>query len=373
MTRLLVLTLVAALVAGCSHGGPADLPLPAGTAAGDDPYRVTVVFDDATSLAPKGSCRANDVPVGHVESVELGKDLKPRIVCLVNAAVTLPANATAQLSETGLLGERYVALGPPTGEKPRGRLPAGAVLRADGNQVDPNIEQVLGALSTVLNGGSLERVQTIARELNTALDGREGTTRAVLRRFGTLARDLNAHRGDITKALDSLDTLSSKIAKQRKAIGSAVEEIPAGLAVLNRQRPRLTTLLARLSHLSRVATPLIKRSKADVVADLHLLRPILRDLTKSGDDLTEALGLLLSYPFGSNSLAANRGDYFGLDATMNLSLDTINELLGDQAAATATQGQTDAAPPGLPLSELPDLPLQPPALDLGGLLSGGGR
>lgn len=376
MKTLTAVTAIAALLTACSYNGPTDLPLPAGTVAGDDPYPVTIVLTDATNLVPKGFCRVNDAPIGIIESVTLDRDLKARVVCQVNRSVTLPANATGRVSETSLLGERYVALGPPPGVRPTGRLRPGAVLAESGNHVDPTVEQVLGALSTVLNGGSLEKIRTISREFNVALSGRAERTRSLLAELGTLVHGLNEHRSDITAALKSLDSLSGTLAKQRGIIASAIESVPDGLAVLERQRPRLVRLLNETARPSSVATPLIKRSKADTVANLTLLRPILANLAESGSDLTKSLRMLSTYPFGSHALAAIKGDYVGIDATFNLSLDSLNALLGGLLgekpvhAARSAENGNPAEQPGLPaLEEV--LPSEP-APSLGELLLGGG-
>lgn len=369
LTAAIAVTL---LLTGCRYEGPTSLPLPGGTSTGDDPHRVTAVFDDATNLARKGSCRANDAPIGTIESVSLDSDLKARVVCLVNRETRLPGNTVATLSETSLLGERFVALGPPAGEEPAGTLPADAVIGHSGNQVDANVEQVLGALSGVLNGGSLARVRTITRELNAALSGRETDVRAVLGDLATLTGTLNERRDDITSALDSLDRLTGTLARQDKTIGAAIDAIPDGLAVLNRQRQKLVKLLTRLSRLSDVATPVIEQSRSDTVANLKLLRPILAELDKAGADLNESLKILTSYPFPSNTLAALRGDYVGLDATVNLSLDTVNKLLESQLKQPPPAegpGADETPAPELPV---PDIGLPDgPTLDLGDLLTGG--
>lgn len=365
------------LLVSCRYEGPSSLPLPAGTSAGSDPYRVTVVFDDATNLARKGSCRANDVPVGTIESITLDAELRARVVCLVNRETGLPANAVGTLSETSLLGERFVALGPPLGDEPKGKLRPGSVIEHSGNHINPNVEQVLGALSAVLNGGSLARIQTITRELNEALSGREPEVRAVLGQLATLTGHLNQNRGDITRALDSLDTVTGTLARQKKVLGAAIDAVPDGLEVLNRQRPKLITLLDRLSRLSDVATPVIEQSRRDTVADLELLRPILAELDKAGGDLAEALGILLSYPFPSKALSAMQGDFFGLNATFNLSLDSVNALLAGQLEPQRSplgggSGRPAEELPGLPGLDTPQLRSpDAPALDLGDLLTGG--
>ena len=92
----------------------------------------------------------------------------------VNGAVVLPANATARLRQTSLLGEKFVELMPSPTDPPQGRLAAGAVIPADRTDVGAQVEEVLGALSLLLNGGGVEKVQTIARELNAATHGQRG-------------------------------------------------------------------------------------------------------------------------------------------------------------------------------------------------------
>lgn len=364
------------LLAGCGYAGPASLPLPEGASVGADPYRVTVVFDDVGNLAPKGSCRTNDVPVGLVESIELGDDLRPRVVCLLNSSVTLPANTVARLSETGLLGERFVALGPPRGQPPCGELKPGAVLDSGGNQADAGVEQVLGALSAVLNGGSIERIQTINEELNTALSGREPRVRGLLEELASVTTTLNRHRGDISRALDLLDRLSGTLAERHEAVGSAIDAVPEGLRVLNRQQDQLVRLLRRTAHLSEVATPLIERSRRDTVDTLELLRPVLSELSKAGGQLTDALRFLSTFPFPENAVRAMKGDYFGLYLTVNVNMDSLSHLLGrtgQSGSEPPAEGQrpapTPRQPPLVELPELPPAPRTPP--DLGDLLPGG--
>lgn len=375
---------------GCAYKGPESLPLP-GAVDGPDTYRVTVVFDDATKLVTKGTCRSNDTVVGSVESITLDSDLKARVVCLVKDSVQLPGNAVGQLRQTALLGERYVALDPPRGESPTGRLSAGAVLPENTTHTDPDTEQVLGALSAVLNGGSLGRIADISTELNAALSGRTASVRRVLHRLGRFTAELNTHRDDITAALDSLDRLSATVSKQSRVLGSALDAVPDGLRVLDNQRPKLTATLGALTELSAVAVPLIQRSKASTVANLRHLQPILFELSKNGHEIVDSLEMSTSFPFGSNSPSTFKGDYGGFFLTLQLNMDTINQLLAENVStpqasdSTGTRGSGEEPQlPGLPQLPLldglgtiegavPGEPDQAPALDLGDLLLGGAR
>ena len=89
----------------------------------------------------------------------------------VNDSVHLPGNARAEVAQTSLLGEKYVALMGPLGIKGHGRLHDGSVITSTSSA--PDTEEVLGALSLLLNQGGLAQIRVIAKELNGALRGNE--------------------------------------------------------------------------------------------------------------------------------------------------------------------------------------------------------
>ena len=79
------------------------------------------------------------------------------------------------------------------------------------------MEEVLGALSLVLNGGGLQQIQTITREVNKALTGRESNTRDLLNQMKTFATGLNAQKSDIITALEKVDHLAKTISANESA------------------------------------------------------------------------------------------------------------------------------------------------------------
>ena len=361
--RPIVLALTLVALSGCSYRGAGSLPLP-GAVTGSDTYTVTVTFSDATNLVPKETCRTNDVAVGSVESVTLDHRLRARVVCRIKNGVHLPGNVAATLRETSLLGERFVGLDVPEGARPRGVLRPGAVVPAGASRVDPDTEVVLGALSQVLNGGSLGSIATISHELIAALDGRAGTARRAAERLATTLKSFDDNRQNILDLLHQLDRFSATVNRQRSVIAGALDELPRGLAVLDRQRPRLTRALARLDRLSATVVPLIRRSRVDMVADLRHLRPVLARLADAGDELALSLERLASFPFNANTLYTIKGDYSGAYVQANMDLDSVNRLVADILGQRPGQG-APAASSGSP--SLPGLPGTPGGPGLPGL------
>ena len=324
-TRVAALMVVALFaLTGCGLQSLQDLPLPGGAALGPEPYVVTAQFTNVVDLVPNNSVRVNDVPVGVVREVTLAPDgWTAQVVVEVNGAVVLPANATARLRQTSLLGEKFVELLPSPTDPPQGRLAAGAVIPADRTDVGAQVEEVLGALSLLLNGGGVEKVQTIARELNAATTGNEAQLRSLLQNLDQFVGTLDRQKADIVRAIDSLERLSRTLVDQRARIANVIDNLGPGLDVLNQQRGLLVGTLQSLNRLSDVGTDVIRRSQANTVADLRALQPILRNLVEAGDALPGSLQILLTIPFADNSLNVIKGDFANIDVSLQINLQNL--------------------------------------------------
>lgn len=339
-------TSVALLASGC--GGLYGVTLPGGADVGSNPVKVTVEFADALDLVPQSSVKVDNVDVGRVDSVDLGKDGWTADVAIeFNDSVQLPANATASIVQTSLLGEKYVSLAAPTSEPAQGKLADGAVITKDRTSRGAEIEEVLGALSLLVNGGGVGQLQTVLTELNKAVGGREGDIRSLLDQANTLISGLNDQRTEINRALDSLDTLNTTILTQQADLKLALDDLPAGIAVLRDQRPQLTELLRQLDRLGQVGTSVVNQSKDSLVADLQSLLPTLRSLVDAGDALPQSLQILLTYPFADSSIPVVKGGYFNLILNADLQLGSLINGLGINTGATATP-QAGTAPVPLP-------------------------
>ena len=380
--RALTVLTVAALAAGCGFGGLYEVPLPGGADVGDHPYRVTAEFADVLDLVPQAAVKVRDVAVGRVERIELAADNVTAVVrMVVNGDVRLPANAGAELRQSSLLGEKYVELRAP--QSPAGRLSDGAVIPMAATNRNPEIEEVLAALSLLLNGGGVGQLQTILHEVNLALAGNEPRLRSLLSTVDRLVSDLDARQGDIVRAIDALNRLSGSLVGQTANITTALDRLAPGLEVINQQRDSLVAMLGALDRLSAVAVETVNRGQADLVEDLRLLEPTLRKLAEAGANLPNSLQILATYPFTDYFLNALKGDYVNVDVTFDLDLSVLLENFRNAGAAPVPAPAAVPVPappaasplPPLPIP-LPPIPLQPPAPDplsalLATLLGGG--
>ena len=388
---VLVAVLAASLaLTGCGPGGFTGVynaPLPGGADLGDDPYRVSAQFRDVLDLVPQASVEVNDVPVGRVSDIRIAPDgWTAEVVMDINRDVRMPAEATAQLRQSSLLGEKYVQLDGGRSAS-QARLADGAHIPITRTNRNPQVEEVLGALSMLLNGGGIGQVQNIVHEVNAAMAGNEPEIRALNANLEHLTAELDGQRDEITRAIDGLNRLSSSLAGQRRNIATALDNLGPGLKVINEQRGQLVTMLRSVDQLSGVAVDTVNRSRRDAVANLEALSPILDKLAEAGDNLPKSLQILATYPFTDYTANAIKGDYANLDVKLDLDLSSVlDNLLSSRdrlAPPPGGPGPAGPAPPPLPLplSGVPPVPAAPPAPPvpaptpgggpLGGLIGGG--
>jgi phospholipid/cholesterol/gamma-HCH transport system substrate-binding protein len=310
-----VVSAAALALSGCGllSGGVYETPLPGGADVGSKPMRITADFEDVLDLVPQSSVKVDNVSVGRVQKITLNKDGRSaRVELVVNRSADLPAGTTARLQQTSLLGEKYVGLVRPETPVAGPRIQSGARLGLSDTSQAAQVEQVLGSLSMVLNGGGIGQFQEISRELQKVSAGRTGDVKKSLRQIETFVSDLDDRKESITSALDGLARLSTTLASDKDKIASALEGLSPGMQVLVDQRKQLVSMLRSLDRLSSVTVDTLDAAQDDIVADLKALEPILQQLAESGQDLPESLQILLTYPFPDSVLGAIKGDYLNV-------------------------------------------------------------
>ncbi|MDQ7904415.1 MCE family protein [Phytohabitans sp. ZYX-F-186] len=341
MKRLTPAALALVLLAGgCGLPDLADLPLPGGAPSGPS-YRVTAEFADVLDLVERAAVKVDDVTVGTVEEISLhGWTAKVRL--RIDRDVRLPANATAAVRQTSLLGEKFVAVSAPATEAARGTLADGATIPLVRTKRGAEVEEVLVALGLLLNGGGLAQLKTINEELGTALDGREAEAKDALRQLDAFVGGLDEQKADLVRAIEALDRLTGRLNRQKAVIGGALDALGPGITVLAEQREQLTAALNALGELGKVGSRVVRASKDDTVASLRALQPILDQLAEAGDALPKSLDFMLSYPFPPNVTGAIVGDFVNLSITADLDAATI---LANLVAAAPRAPRAPSAPP----------------------------
>jgi phospholipid/cholesterol/gamma-HCH transport system substrate-binding protein len=330
---------------GCAFQGVNSLPLPGAVGRGNDAAVYHIEVANIGTLESNSPVLINDVVVGSVGKmtlngwhVNLDVSLKPDVI--------VPANAVAIVGQTSLLGSMHVALDPPAGQEPTGRLKPGATIGLDSSSTYPSTERTLSSLAAVVNGGGLGQIGDIVHNFNAALSGRQDAVRDLITRLDTFVGTLYQQRDNIIATIDELNRFSAALGGQQEVLARALNKIPPALDVLIKERPRLTTALEKLGTLSETVSGVIGDTQADLVKNLQNLEPTLRALADVGPEIDTALAYIPTFPLTQNLIDRGvRGDYVNLFVDIDLTNARIKRglLLGtrlgqDRAALIPAPG-----------------------------------
>lgn len=321
------------LLSGCGlpKNGLYDIPLPGGADLGDNPITAHIRMANVYDLVPQAAVKFHNVTIGKITKITLANKQhgpwQADVAIQVNRKqAQLPANATGEIRQTSLLGEKYVELVAP--QNGQGHLADNATLKENPSYNHVEIEQIFGALSLLLNDGGLPQIRTIAQELNNVTSGHEGDIRGLLTNVNHLVGTLDDHSDDIVKALDNVNQLSKTLNQQKGKLTSAIDSLQPGLATLRDQRTQLVQMLQAMQHLSGVTVDTLNKTHDDLITDLKSLQPSLQKLADSGDSIAKSLPMLATFPFSDYAAKAMQGDYENLYADVDLNLNQVIKNLG---------------------------------------------
>ncbi|MGE0215345.1 MCE family protein [Mycolicibacterium sp.] len=324
----LCVLLVAALVtvaSGCQWRGLNSLPLPGTAGDGPGSYVISAEIPDITNIQRNSRVRVGDVTVGNVTEIEV-KDWHALVSMRIDGDVVLPANATAKVGQTSLLGSLHIELAPPTDVAPQGRLTNGDMIQLSSSGTYPTTEQTLAAISLLLNGGGLGQIGEITDALTTALaDNRDQDLRRLIEELSTFTARLNDQSQDIIRAAESLNNLAGQFAAQRPVLHQALRTLPLAAEVLADQRSNIVETLDKTGKLAALTNATVGPAKDALVRQLDDIGPVLESLANAGPALTRALSYLATLPFPQEKILKSlRGDYSNLTLIIDLTLSRID-------------------------------------------------
>ncbi|GJF16012.1 hypothetical protein NGTWS0302_12950 [Mycolicibacterium cyprinidarum] len=330
---LLALTLV---MSGCGWRGLNSLSLPGVEGVGPGAFTIQAQMPDVDNVERNSRVRVGDVNVGTVTNIER-QGWNALVTMALDGNVVLPANATAKVGQTSLLGSQHIELSAPADKPAEGRLKEGALIPLASAGAFPTTEQALAAVALLLNGGGLGNVQDITAALSVAFTGRESDLRSLIDQVDIAVGHLDDQTDDIIATSESLNNLVGQIADQKPVVDRALKTIPDALAVLRDQRDSLSEALVQLGRFSALAADSANQTKDALVQELNDLGPVLQSLADAGPALTRALSFLPTFPFPKETLTNwMRGDYANLSLVVDLTLSRI-----DAGLFTGTRWECD--------------------------------
>ncbi|CAJ1504910.1 MCE family protein [[Mycobacterium] burgundiense] len=316
---------VSLAVSGCSEWqGANTLPLPGTEGGGPGAYTVRAQLPDVDNIERNSRVRVDDVTVGNVTKIEL-QDWHALVTMRLNGDVELPANTTATVGQTSLLGSLHIELAAPTDAPPSGRLQDGSLIPLSSGSRYPSTEQALAAVSLLLNQGGIGNLHDITQSLSTAFAGREDDLRSLIEQVDLFIEHGENQTEEIIGAVESLNSLVGQVADQRPVVDNALRTLPDAVAVLRDQRDTLTDAFHQMGRFSELAGDSVHLTKENLVKELKDLGPVLQSLADAGPSLTRSLSFYSTFPWPKETITKwQRGDYSNLSAVIDLTLSRLD-------------------------------------------------
>ena len=328
--RAMALAASGLVLSGCQFGGLNSLNMPGTAGHGKGSYSITVELPDVTTLPQNSPVMVDDVTVGSVSGIDAVQrpdgSFYAAVKLSLNGNVQLPANATAKVAQTSLLGSQHIELAPPHDQPPTGKLGPGDEIPISRTGRYPSTEEVLSSLGVVVNKGNLAGLQDITEEAYAAVANRAGTWATLVPRLAELTGSLDRQTGDIIAAAEGLNRIGATFAGHTDSLARALDAMPGALRVLNDNRGNIIDTFGALRSLATVASRIMSETKEDFAADVKDLYPIIKAFADNANELVTAFPFIPTFPFPSMYLRnAVRGDFLNVYVTFDMTLRRFGE------------------------------------------------
>ena len=324
--RGLVFVLAVLVLASCDWRGIANMPLPVGRGTGSNHMTIYVQMPDTLALNTNSRVRVADVWVGTVRDIRL-KNWVATLTLDVDPTVKLPANATAKIGQTSLLGTQHVELAAPKNPSPQ-PLKSGDTIPLMNSSAYPTVERTLASVAVILTGGGIANLDVIQTEILNILDGHVDQVREFLSRLDTFVGELNHRRDDLTRAIDSTNQLLTIVANHNDTLDRVLTDIPPMIQHFADTRQLFADATESLGRFSDVANRVLSDTRPNLHQSLQSLQRPLEQLERAAPFVIGALKLGLTAPFDIDDVEkVIRGDYVNVSGALDLTLSTFDNTL----------------------------------------------
>ncbi|BBX01914.1 mammalian cell entry protein [Mycolicibacterium moriokaense] len=322
--RTLVFAAVMLATVSCSQWrGIANVPLPGVPGSSGEHYTVYIQMPDVLAVTVNSRVRVVDTYVGTVRAVEL-KNWIATVTVDIRSDVKLPANATAKIGQTSLLGTQHLELAALPDPSPE-PLRNGDTIPLQHSSAYPTTERTLASVAMVLRGGGIEHLEVITTEVNDVLWGNAERIRSFLAKLETFITELNQQREQITRATTEVRDLLAIAAANERTLDRVLTAFPPLVQHFADQQELFADGAEAFGRFSAVTDRTLTAARADIDDNLRLLQRPLRELGRAAPHLPGALEILLTLPFTADGVGKFvRGDYINLSPTFDLTLSTID-------------------------------------------------
>ncbi|PKV99024.1 MCE family protein [Nocardia fluminea] len=282
--RLAVSVLAAVSVASCTVD---NLPLPQPGVDGPS-YRVRAVFDNALNLPERARVKIGGTDIGVVTRIDTTNFLAD-VELEVQRAIALPRGTRAELRQSTPLGDIHVAVILPEYRPEAPLLADGDTIDRDHTSAGASVEELMMAMSMLLDGGAMNQVARITSELNSIVGGRGPQLSHLLTELTAVLGALNQRTGQLDSVLHGLDGLTATLRARKGELGQVAETFPDLISVIAENNRTIVELTTKVSTVTAALGDFTSTTGPEFLSLFDSVQGLMTGFTRMGDDLAGTL------------------------------------------------------------------------------------
>ena len=272
--------------------------------SGGSELTAIATFSDVSNLATGAPVQMADITVGSVRTIHL-QGVDAMVTMSIQRSARVPADVTASVQTTTILGERVIEL------QPGGGVTNSSPLLADGARISHTV--VVPDLEQLVKGGAQLFAPISASALASLVEaGGQG--------FGDQGQDIHRLIDDLSAVsagyatqtttirnlINSLDQLSSATAPDAQANAQAVTNLAQTTQILAAQSARFEDMLTALNGLSVQSRSILDNYLSQIGIQLSGLAAVTKVLAGEQTDLANVLIYLKGHNKALSAAAVDR-------------------------------------------------------------------
>jgi len=277
------LLLMPAVLAGCSSGSSGMMT-------------ASAVFPDVSDLVNGAPVQFAGITVGDVTSISL-HDAQADVVMAIRRSADVPAGVTAELRQTTILGEHYVALVDNGGNQ----APLAAGARITKTEFVPGIQQLVSAGAEVFGAINAAQLAQIVDNGAQGFGGQAASIRRLIDDFDTILGGYASRSPEITSVIDNLNRFNATLAPNAQQDAQSISNLAQTTSILAQQSAQFVQLLQSLDDLAVQGHSILATGLTQSEDQINALSAVASQLAQHQTDLATVLEEL---PLHNGALAS---------------------------------------------------------------------
>lgn len=268
---------------------------------GDDQWRLSADFADTTGVYVGNEVQYLGVPVGTITSISPRGPVM-RVHMLVDKDIRLPRDASAEILQSALLTDRFVAIGPVYKGGPT--LPPDAVIGAERTRSPISFDDLGAAIDDLVV--ALDRSGPDGRDIGdviavtaTNLDGNGDRMRQLVVSSRDALASINRKEPDLQAIATNLDVLARTLGDNDATVRRFTKNLQDTSRIVAGQTRSLDRTLRSLAELTDEVRTFVERNRGELKANLHDVAAVTTTIRREQTSLAHAFDYL---PTGAENI-----------------------------------------------------------------------